>query len=530
MLRFRLAAVFAFSVLAASQASARVTTSDAMDTFSPASPTSTFTIDFPFTSLDQLVVTLITEATEAEVTLTRGTHYRARLPVGSVKGYITMVSPSSVTSTHTLTVERVVPFTQNISFSTQGSYSAALHEAAFDKLTMLAQQITSAGGSDGEDAVETHVALADPHTQYQLLAGRSGGQSATGGTDSGDDLWLKSTSHGTKGSILMGSAGTELVIDDVNNRVGIGTATPTVGLDATGVTSIIGGLKLDVSGAFNRILNTANDDIVVISGSTGMVGTNAAGFSIFGSADATLPNQIFAFSSKFSFTDEDGNGFFTLDGTDGLLVYQDITVDPANELYADTIVGNNASSGNLAITSNTDSDGLVTIEATVTVDGATDRVGIGDTTPDVALDVVGASIFSGAISGLRSSIAGGASYTLTAPDECGGVIMTSTDNAIITLPNAAAANDRCTVTVINTGADGAALISIQPHSTDGIYGSCVGITGAGAATVVQFSGTNNKAINNTKATANKGDTATLVSDGTGGWYVTSCVGEWASTP
>lgn len=43
--------------------------------------------------------------------------------------------------------------------------------------------------------------LADAHTQYALLAGRSGGQALIGGTGSGDNLTLNSTSNGTKGKI-----------------------------------------------------------------------------------------------------------------------------------------------------------------------------------------------------------------------------------------------------------------------------------------------------------------------------------------
>ena len=41
----------------------------------------------------------------------------------------------------------------------------------------------------------------DDHTQYALLAGRSGGQVLTGGTSSGDDLNLRSTSNATKGDV-----------------------------------------------------------------------------------------------------------------------------------------------------------------------------------------------------------------------------------------------------------------------------------------------------------------------------------------
>jgi len=41
----------------------------------------------------------------------------------------------------------------------------------------------------------------DDHTQYLLLAGRSGGQEVIGGTDANDGLTLESTSNATKGSI-----------------------------------------------------------------------------------------------------------------------------------------------------------------------------------------------------------------------------------------------------------------------------------------------------------------------------------------
>ncbi len=137
-------------------------------------------------------------------------------------------------------------------------------------------------------------------------------------------------------------------------------------------------------------------------------------------------------------------------------------------------------------------------------------------------------LVSGEITGLVKMIAGAAAYTVVAPTDCGGVVTTATDNAVITLPAAAAANAGCRVTVINTGADGAAKVSISPAAADGIYGSCAGVTGAGAATVIAASGTDDKDWINTKATANKGDHSTLVSDGSNGWYIVGCVGEWAS--
>ena len=75
----------------------------------------------------------------------------------------------------------------------------------------------------GDSATDTLTFSAG--TNVTLLAGRSGGQILIGGTGSGDDLTLNSTSHATKGSIFLGSS-TGLVYDEVTDRVGIGTDSP----------------------------------------------------------------------------------------------------------------------------------------------------------------------------------------------------------------------------------------------------------------------------------------------------------------
>ncbi len=66
--------------------------------------------------------------------------------------------------------------------------------------------VTGAGGSTSDDA-----------TGFLLLAGQSGGQSANGGTGNGDDLTLNSTSHATKGDVLIQTGG---------GNTGIGTTSP----------------------------------------------------------------------------------------------------------------------------------------------------------------------------------------------------------------------------------------------------------------------------------------------------------------
>jgi hypothetical protein len=61
----------------------------------------------------------------------------------------------------------------------------------------------------------------DDHTQYALLAGRAGGQTLIGGTASGDNLTLQSTSNATKGKIYLGS---NSYYDEANSRLNINSA------------------------------------------------------------------------------------------------------------------------------------------------------------------------------------------------------------------------------------------------------------------------------------------------------------------
>lgn len=59
-------------------------------------------------------------------------------------------------------------------------------------------------------------------TQYLILAGRSGGQTAYGGTGASETLNLNSTAHATKGKTTIGV--NIVTVDEVNGRVGFGPA------------------------------------------------------------------------------------------------------------------------------------------------------------------------------------------------------------------------------------------------------------------------------------------------------------------
>lgn len=73
----------------------------------------------------------------------------------------------------------------------------------------------------------------DDHSQYFLLAGRSGSQTAIGGTAASENLNLSSTANATKGKINFGVAST---YDEANDRLGIGINSPTVKIHQNGGT------------------------------------------------------------------------------------------------------------------------------------------------------------------------------------------------------------------------------------------------------------------------------------------------------
>lgn len=123
----------------------------------------------------------------------------------------------------------------------------------------------------------------DDHTQYALLAGRSGGQTLSGGTASGDDLTLSSTANATKGNIFFGTS----TYDEVNNRLGIGITLPTVTIHA-------------VSNAFTAIRAQTTSDTNYVQN------------------DLIVPTRRFSFGvGGASVTDGVANEFYVYDGTAG---------------------------------------------------------------------------------------------------------------------------------------------------------------------------------------------------------------------
>jgi hypothetical protein len=115
-----------------------------------------------------------------------------------------------------------------------------------------------------------------------------------------------------------------------------------------------------------------------------------------------------------------------------------------------------------------------------------------------------------------------ASTTFTA-DDLGKTILVGTDALVMTLPAITADMVGGRITFRNSGADGAAIITISPAATDAIIGTI-----ANAAADSVSGGVVNKDIVNTKATANKGDYIVLEAGALTAWYIAGGVGIWAS--
>jgi hypothetical protein len=110
---------------------------------------------------------------------------------------------------------------------------------------------------------------------FALLSGRAGGQTLIGGTGSGENLTLQSSSHATRGKIIFGNS----AYDEVNDRLGLGTTSPGTRLDL-----VTGNITA------RSLFSSATNDYTGISGGSGPnLGANMV---CYGQSHATLANVI----------------------------------------------------------------------------------------------------------------------------------------------------------------------------------------------------------------------------------------------
>jgi len=184
----------------------------------------------------------------------------------------------------------------------------------------------------------------DDHTQYALLAGRATGQVIFGGTAASETLTLKSTSHATKGKVIFGNAGTT-AYDEVNERFGIGTASPSTVIEASRAgslavratnlsTSSYAELGEDATGAYVEASNskplrfyTGVAERWRIDANGHLIGGDDNTYDI-GASGATRPRTLYLGTSAFVPTitgSESASGTLTLkstsDATKGKVIF-----------------------------------------------------------------------------------------------------------------------------------------------------------------------------------------------------------------
>lgn len=110
----------------------------------------------------------------------------------------------------------------------------------------------------------------DDHTQYALLDGRATGQTIIGGTASGDDLTLETTSDGTKGDYIFSEMTSAGVLQNTSGGVVTGGNTVAIAQGGTGQTA--------QTAAFDALApTTTKGDVIVHNGSDNIrlaIGTN----------------------------------------------------------------------------------------------------------------------------------------------------------------------------------------------------------------------------------------------------------------
>lgn len=122
-----------------------------------------------------------------------------------------------------------------------------------------------------------------------LITGKSGGQTVIGGTASGENLTLQSTSNATKGKVIVDT--TTLVVDEVNHFVGFGTATPANPIHAKANSTTLTPLRLEQTNSTGPLIE--------------FTGTTGSGLSIVTEYDEGIPILSYLIAARVNGSNTD---------------------------------------------------------------------------------------------------------------------------------------------------------------------------------------------------------------------------------
>ncbi len=145
--------------------------------------------------------------------------------------------------------------------------------------------------NDAIEAIEAQIGTTAAPVLARLR-GVAGGQTLLGGTGSGDDLTLQSTSHATKGHIILGTVS---AYDQATARLGIGTLSPSGKLHSISAADPQLRLGYDIANYLSVTVGSAGDATFAPTGGTlttqGVAATDAPtlGSELLGTAGWTVP-------------------------------------------------------------------------------------------------------------------------------------------------------------------------------------------------------------------------------------------------
>lgn len=165
--------------------------------------------------------------------------------------------------------------------------------------------------ADVNDAIEAIEAVIGTTAIPGLarLGGVAGGQTLTGGTAASETLSLSSTSHATKGKVLLGTLS---AYDEATDRLGVGTTSPSADIHALCTTEQLR-LGYDVANYLSMTVGNAGEAALAATGGTVIIqGTSATdgptlGSELLSTAGWTVPGG-WTESPDDAFTHSNGGG------------------------------------------------------------------------------------------------------------------------------------------------------------------------------------------------------------------------------